>query len=158
VPEQFVLTAIGHIQSGRSHLEDDGWGETQSVFVLDTHILPENCLDGLEEFSHIEVVFLFHKVDPDKVHIGKRRPRGLDHLPLVGTLAQRAKARFNRLGVSRCRLLAREGNCLILGELDAIDGTPVVDIKPYLPEFGARGEVHTPDWAREVMQQYYAIE
>ena len=158
VAEQFTITAIGHIRSDRSHLEDDCWGETTCTFELDTDVLPATSLEGIEQFSHIEVVFVFHQVEADRVHVGMRHPRGLAHLPVVGTLAQRAKARFNRLGVSRCRLLARDGARLTLGELDAIDGTPVVDIKPYLPEFGPRGTVETPSWSNEVMERYYLKE
>jgi tRNA (Thr-GGU) A37 N-methylase len=69
--------------------------------------------------------------------------------------AQRASARPNGLGVTRCRLLRIEGLRLTVDGLDALDGTPVLDIKPYLEEFGPRGPVHQPQWTRELMHGYF---
>ncbi|MFD0476032.1 TrmO family methyltransferase [Nonomuraea thailandensis] len=75
--------------------------------------------------------------------------------PEVGIFAQRGKNRPNRLGVSRCRLLAVEGLDLRVRGLDAIDGTPVLDVKPYMAEFGPQGETVQPAWATELMRAYY---
>ncbi len=68
----------------------------------------------------------------------------------------RAKARPNRIGVSRCRLLGVDGLSLRVEGLDAIDGTPVLDVKPWVAEFGPRGEVRQPAWSSELMRDYYA--
>ena len=74
----------------------------------------------------------------------------------VGIFAQRAKARPNRLGVSRCRLVRVDGTRLVVGGLDAIDGTPVLDVKPWIDAFGPQGAVRQPTWATELMRDYYA--
>ena len=65
------------------------------------------------------------------------------------------KARPNRIGVSRCNLVRVLGRVLTVRRLDAIEGTPVLDIKPYMVEFGPRGEVHQPSWSTEIMRSYY---
>ena len=87
---------------------------------------------------------------------GARGIRGeRQDLPEVGILAQRAKRRPNRLGVSVCRLLRVEGLRLAVLDLDAIDGTPVVDVKPYMAEFDAKGEIRQPKWSTELMSTYF---
>ena len=110
---------------------------------------------GLSEYSHIEVVYHFHQVAPEKEQEGARRPRGNPDWPMVGIFAQRAKARPNRIGVSVCRLLRVDGLMLTVQGLDAIDGTPVLDIKPYFVEFGPRGPVRQPAWSHELMAGYW---
>ena len=110
---------------------------------------------GLDEFSHLEVVYLFHRVDPAGVHTRARRPRGNPAWPAVGIFAQRAKDRPNRLGISVCELLEVRGTRLDVRGLDAVDGTPVLDLKPYLAEFGPRGPVRQPAWSHQLMADYY---
>ena len=111
------------------------------------------AIRGLEAFSHLEVVFLFHLVE--QVATGERHPRGNQDWPSVGIFAQRAKDRPNRLGVSRCSLIRVDGRDLHVAGLDAIDGTPVLDLKPHMREFDARGEVRQPVWAAELMALYW---
>ncbi|MEZ5144188.1 MAG: TrmO family methyltransferase [Acidimicrobiales bacterium] len=84
-----------------------------------------------------------------------RRPRGNEAWPEVGIFAQRAKDRPNRIGVTTCRVVAVDGAVLHVVGLDAVDGTPVLDIKPHMVEFGPRGEVHQPSWATELMRGYW---
>ncbi|MFJ5797665.1 TrmO family methyltransferase domain-containing protein [Streptomyces decoyicus] len=73
----------------------------------------------------------------------------------MGIFAQRSKDRPNRLGVSRCTLVKVDGMELQVRDLDAVDGTPVLDIKPYLREFGPRGELRQPQWSAELLSSYY---
>jgi tRNA-Thr(GGU) m(6)t(6)A37 methyltransferase TsaA len=115
----------------------------------------DEALAGLEGFSHLEVVYVFHGVEPDTIVPGSRRPRRRDDWPRVGIFAQRARCRPNRLGVSRCRLVRVEGRRIVVRDLDAIDGTPVVDIKPFMIETAPIGPVHQPEWTRELMADYY---
>ncbi len=82
-------------------------------------------------------------------------PRGNPEWPAVGIFAQRAKNRPNRLGVSTCELVGVDGCTLDVRGLDAIDGTPVLDVKPYLAEFGPRSPVHQPVWSHELMAGYF---
>lgn len=125
---------IGHVRGGRAQAEDDGWGGAEAHIVLRDDLEPE-ALDGLEEFSHAEVLFHFDRVDPDKIVNGARHPRNNPAWPAVGIFARRGKNRPNRLGSSICRVLGREGRTLHVGELDEVDGTPVLDIKPVMQEF-----------------------
>jgi tRNA (Thr-GGU) A37 N-methylase len=102
------------------------------------------------------VVFHFHRVPDDEIQLGARHPRGRSDWPRVGIFAQRGKGWPNRLGVSRCKLLTVDGLRITVLGLDAIDGTPIIDIKPYMIEFGPRGDVTQPEWAVELMKDYYA--
>ena len=153
--EAFRLTPIGHVRGGRGAATDDDWGESRARIDLDPDRFTADALAGLADFSHIEVVFLFHGVDEAKVETGARRPRGRADWPLVGIFAQRGRARPNRLGVTVCQVLGVSGLSVEVQGLDAIDGTPVLDIKPVLKGFLPRGEVREPDWAREIMRAYW---
>jgi len=121
---------------------------------LDPRFTPD-ALAGLDAFSHIEVVFHFDRVPEAEITAGARRPRGRADWPLVGIFAQRGKARPNRIGVTVCRLLSVEGMTVRVSGLDTIDGTPVLDIKPVMREFLPRGEIRQPDWASELMKDYW---
>ena len=134
------LEPVGRVVGGRRAPEDDGWAAERAVIRLDARFAPE-ALAGLEAFSHLEVVFLFHLVDPARVATGARRPRGNPAWPEVGIFSQRAKDRPNRLGVSRCTLVRVDGLDVHVACLDAVDGTPVLDLKPHMSGFDARGEV-----------------
>jgi tRNA (adenine37-N6)-methyltransferase len=148
------LEPIGRVSSPRTQPLDDDWDAVTATVTLDDRFSPDS-LRGLDEFSHVEVVYLFDRVDPAGVQTGARRPRGNPDWPEVGIFAQRAKGRPNRIGVSVCRLLAVEGRTLTVQALDAIDGTPVLDVKPYLAEFAPRGEIRQPAWSTELMAGYW---
>jgi tRNA (adenine37-N6)-methyltransferase len=150
----FSVAAIGRVTSSRREPLDDDWDAVESAIELDSSF-GSSAVRGLAEFSHIEVVYLFHLVDAAKVTTEARRPRGNPEWPEVGIFAQRGKGRPNRIGISTCRLLDVEGTRLRVSGLDAIDGTPVLDIKPYMREFGPRGEVRQPRWAGEIMDGYF---
>ena len=149
------MIAIGSVVGGRSEPIDDDWAGVQAVIRLDPEQFAADALAGLSDFSHLEVVFVFDRVDVADVHLGARRPRGRADWPLVGIFAQRGKARPNRMGVSRCRLLGVDGLDVHVEGLDAIDGTPVLDVKPWMDEFAPRGRTRQPDWSRELMRDYY---
>lgn len=89
------------------------------------------------------------------LRLGARHPRGREDWPLIGIFAQRGRNRPNRLGVTVCKVLAIEGTRLHVEGLDAIDGTPVIDIKPVMRELLPRGEVRQPDWVAELMAAYW---
>ena len=146
---------IGHVRSDRAHPIDDDWDHISAEIVLDPTALTPDAVAGLREFSHIEVVYVFDRVDPRSVHRGSRRPRGNPDWPEVGILAQRAKDRPNRIGLARCRVVSIDGYVIGVQDLDAIDGTPVIDIKPWMDEFGPRGPVTQPAWSREIMSGYW---
>ena len=109
------MRAIGHVEGAREKLEDDYWGGQESCIILSEELPPE-ALQGIESFSHVEVLFLFDCVDESKVVLGAR---------------------------------------LYVGELDAVVGTPVLDLKPIMAEFLPREETRQPDWTRELMTHYW---
>jgi tRNA-Thr(GGU) m(6)t(6)A37 methyltransferase TsaA len=150
-----TVEPVGWVRSSRTEPLDDGWDEIDAAIVLDAQRFTPEALWGLDAFSHLEVVYVFDRVDPRTVQTGARHPRGNAEWPEVGIFAQRAKSRPNRLGVCVCRLLRVDGLELGVQGLDAIDGTPVLDVKPYMTEFGPRGEVRQPGWSRELMAGYW---
>ena len=146
-----VLKPIGYVRSTRTEPTDNGWDKIPCRVELE---LPPEAVAGLEEFSHIEVIFRFHLVREEEVSLS-RHPRGRTDFPLLGILAQRARRRPNRIGLTRCRVVSIHGSTIEVEGLDAIDGTPVLDIKPYVREFGPRGEVRQPPWATELFAGYW---
>ncbi|WP_405498311.1 SAM-dependent methyltransferase [Streptomyces sp. NBC_00096] len=155
-----VVVPVGVVVGGRSEVVDDDWGRETAVIRLDRERFGPEALYGLEDFSHVEVVYHFDRVPEEKIETGARRPRGNPDWPLVGIFAQRGKNRPNRLGLSRCRVvkvdvLAADGPELHVEGLDAVSGTPVLDLKPYMTEFGPRGDHRQPEWATELMREYY---
>lgn len=151
------MEPIGKVRGSRSAAKDDYWGGSESSIELDERFGPE-ALDGIEEFSHAEVIFCFDRVDPAKIVMGAWHPRGNPEWPAVGIFAQRKKERPNRIGSTVCRIAGREGRTLIVAELDAIDGTPVLDIKPVMREFLPKGEIRQPAWVAQLMESYWATD
>jgi tRNA (adenine37-N6)-methyltransferase len=150
-----VMQPIGVVSSPRDVPEDDNWAQVIATITLDSEQFAADALAGLSEFSHLEVVYVFDRVDPSRVETSARHPRGNQSWPAVGVFAQRAKGRPNRIGVSVCELVSIHGVTLTVAALDAIDATPVLDIKPYMIEFAARGEVRQPRWSHELMAGYW---
>ena len=142
----YNLVAVGRVDGERDEVRDDDWGAERATIRLDAARFGPDAVAGL---------YLFDRVDPDGVELGARHPRGNADWPRVGIFAQRAKDRPNRIGVSRCRLLGVDGLDLRVAGLDAVDGTPVLDVKPYMSEFGPLGEVRQPAWSRELMTGYW---
>jgi tRNA (Thr-GGU) A37 N-methylase len=151
----FMIEAVGRVSGGRESAVDDDWGASRARIELDPGRFTPEALVGLAEFSHAEIVFLFDRIAPDEVEFGARRPRGREDWPMVGIFAQRGRNRPSRIGVSVCRIVAVDDIILEVEGLDAIDGTPVLDIKPVMRGFLPRGEVIEPDWARQIMEHYW---
>lgn len=149
-----TLTPIGIVKNTRRLVEDDHWGDIVSVIELDSTFTGDALLQ-IEEFSHAEIIYYFHLVSDAKIETGARHPRNNKDLPQVGIFAQRGKNRPNRLGASIVKIIKCEGTQLSVLGLDAIDGTPVLDIKPVMQEFLPREEVRQPDWATELMKNYW---
>lgn len=154
-PSPFMIAPVGHVRGGRDQPIDDDWGQSRARIALDPARFGPEALAGLGDFSHVEVIFLFDRVGDDKIEYGARRPRGREDWPLVGIFAQRGKNRPNRLGLCTCRIVSVDGLSLEVEGLDAIDGTPVIDIKPVMKGFAPRGEVREPAWAAEIMKDYW---
>jgi len=150
----FVFSPIAQIYNSRTTLEDDHWGGIVSEIILEKSI-PDDSLDGIDKFSHAEILFYFDKVDDDKDFKYSRHPRGNFVWPKVGIFAQRNKDRPNHIGLTIVEIVKRSGRSLYVRGLDAIDGTPVLDIKPVMVEYLPREPVHQPDWSHELMKEYW---
>lgn len=148
------LEAIGTVRGGREKVINDDWGPIEAFIELDERI-DASALSSLDQFSHAVIVFHFDKVDPATIEWGARHPRNNSDWPLVGIFAQRGKNRPNLVGVTTCDVVGVEGNRLYVRGLDAVDGTPVIDIKPYMTGFAPRGDVVEPDWSLELMAGYW---
>ena len=147
------MTPVGYVRGGREVVEDDEWGSVTARIELDG--FGSDALLAIDGFSHVEVLFVFDRVDADGVCRGARHPRGRADWPLVGIFAQRAKDRPNRIGSTVCELVAVDGAAIEVRGLDAVAGTPVLDVKPYLQGFAPRSEVRQPAWAEELMDGYW---
>lgn len=145
---------IGFVASDRLSPEDDYWGGKESCISL-VGSFSADALEGLTTFSHVEVIYYFHQVDAAQIETGRRHPRNNPNWPLVGIFAQRAKNRPNRLGTTICRLLQVDRTTLRVSGLDAIDGTPVLDIKPVMREFLPTEATRQPAWSHELMGNYW---
>ncbi len=145
------MEPIGHVRADRDEAVDDDWGDAVSTIELEG--FDAEALRGLGDFSHAEIFFIFDRVT--EVEGGSRHPRGDTAWPRVGIFAQRAKDRPNRLGATIVEIVSVDGTSLTVRGLDAIDGTPVVDIKPVMREFLPRSEVRQPEWATELMRDYW---
>lgn len=153
--DDLVVHAIGFVRSDIKEAGDDYWGDVVCTIEVDPR-LGADALRGLEEFSHVEILFHLSKVDPAKI-TATRHPRNREDLPEIGVFAQRAKVRPNRVGATICPIVKVEGARLTVRALDAIDGTPVLDIKPVLRQFYPRQEdIRQPAWTEEVMRHYFA--
>ena len=152
---RIVLQPVGCVEGGRIVPEDDNWDASRAVVALDADRFTPASLRGLDGFSHVEVVFLFDQVAEQDVTTDARRPRGRSDWPEVGIFAQRGRNRPNRIGVSTCRLVSVSGLRLEVQGLDAVHGTPVLDVKPVMRGFLPRGALREPAWATEIMARYW---
>ena len=153
--ETFTLHPIGSVSSTRDTPIDDDWDAIPAHIDLDPEQFTAEALMGLGAFSHCEIIFLFDRVPDEKIETGARHPRGREDWPRIGIFAQRGKNRPNRLGVTICGIVSVEGLRLTVEGLDAIHGTPVIDIKPVMSGFAPRGAFHEPDWSKEIMAGYW---
>lgn len=153
--ETITMTPIGRVSGGRAQVTKDHWGANRASIVLREDLLSPDALKGLDAHSHVEVVFHFHVDAHEPVEAGARHPRGRTDWPKVGIYAQHGRMRLNRIGVSVCRILGVDGLTVHVEGLDAVDGTPVLDLKPVWSGYRPRGAFSEPDWARELMENYW---
>jgi tRNA-Thr(GGU) m(6)t(6)A37 methyltransferase TsaA len=145
-------TIIGTVKSPVTEAVDMNWGEVISEIVLEPEYTPG--LLGLEDFSHLMVLTFLHEAEytPDK-HL-RRHPQERQDMPLLGIFAQRARHRPNRIGVTAVEIVDVTDNSVKVRALDAIDGTPVIDIKPYVPVYD-RKDATIPEWMEKMMKGYF---
>lgn len=142
---EVTLGPIGVVRNGKSEPPRDGWDDVVSRVVIRPDL--EDALLGLDSWSHAIVLFWPHLV-PEDVRGSKHRlhPRDDPENPLQGVLATRAQIRFNPILSTAVKLLEVKGNVLKVRGLDALDGTPVLDVKPYIPRFDSVPDATMPEW------------
>ncbi|MGZ4047780.1 MAG: tRNA (N6-threonylcarbamoyladenosine(37)-N6)-methyltransferase TrmO [Bacteroidia bacterium] len=150
---EIKIEPIAIVKNQRTDLSDDYWGTIITEIELLPNI-PTESLNGIETFSHLEIIYQFNKVDENKI-VFSGHPRGNKDWPNVGIFAQRKKDRPNRIGLTIAELIERKDRILIVKNLDAINGTPIIDIKPVMKEFLPKTEIKQPAWASELMKDYW---
>lgn len=148
-----TLTSIATVKNTRTTPIDDNWSRIISEIELAEHI-PTEAFDNIDTFSHLEIIFYFDKVNPSDI-VFSGHPRGNLDYPIVGIFGQRKKDRPNRIGLCTVELLERNGRTIKIKNLDAIDGTPILDIKPVFKEFQAKGIINQPSWVADLMKNYW---
>ncbi|MET8690528.1 TrmO family methyltransferase [Streptomyces sp. NPDC004732] len=150
------INPIGEVVAGRVEVADDYWGGIESVIQLDEKEFPADSVQGLEEFSHLVVVWHFDQASTDDVEYHARSPRGNTQWPATGTFAHRNHRRPNQLAQSFPRLLRVHGLSLHVVDFDAVVGTKVYDVSPFFTTMGPRGVVREPAWPSEMLADYWA--
>jgi tRNA-Thr(GGU) m(6)t(6)A37 methyltransferase TsaA len=148
-----ILQPIATVSNNRLTPTDDFWGDVISEITLLPHI-PENAFIGIGQFSHLEILYYFDKVDKSKI-VYSGHPRGNPDWPEMGIFCQRKKDRPNQLGLCTVELVEHTGRTIKVKYLDAIEGTPVLDIKPVFKEFEPRSAIRQPLWTVELMEDYW---
>jgi tRNA-Thr(GGU) m(6)t(6)A37 methyltransferase TsaA len=144
---------IGVVYNEVKEPTDQGWGKVVSEVVLDESMT--DGLDGIEEFSHLLILFWMHRAAEAEPVRMRRRPQGREDMPEMGIFAQRARHRPNPIGITTVKLLRRERNRLYVQGLDAINGTPILDVKPYVPAYDAAESPRVPEWVDRLMTTYF---
>ncbi len=151
--ERFTHRAIGHVRNGRDSAADADWGALESAIEMEPDCAAG--LAGLEQWSHVIVIFEMHRdPDPEPATL-VRRPRGRADMPLLGVFAQRGRMRPNPIGITTVPIARVEPGRVIVRGLDALDGTPVLDLKPYAAVFDRPAAARGPAWFDTLMEGYF---
>ena len=135
MPETFQVMPVGLVRK----TEEAIWIEIFEPF--------RDALLGLDGFSHIQVLFWFHENDTAERRKTLRvHPRKDKNNPLTGVFGTHSPRRPNLIGLTLCRIKSIQGRRIEIDNIDAFDGTPVIDIKCYIPASVAKSEIHLPDW------------
>lgn len=151
----YSIKPVAFVRNIRKAVEDDHWGAVVSTIELAEN-LQQEALAGISKFSHLDIIFYFDQVSDEKIQYEARHPRNNTDYPKVGIFAQRGKNRPNKLGLTTVELVEVRERILVVKGLDAIDGTPVIDIKPVMAEFLPRGKVKQPEWSTKLMEKYWS--
>jgi tRNA (adenine37-N6)-methyltransferase len=150
---EIALSSIGEVSNRVIQKKDESWGQDISEILVDEHLA--EGLVGLADFSHAVVLFYLDKAAFDEEKHLQRHPRNREDMPLVGIFSQRGKDRPNQIGMTTVEILSVTGNRLKVKGLDAVNGTPVLDIKPYYPIYDSRIEATVPKWVDSLMGNYF---
>ncbi|MGC9778849.1 MAG: tRNA (N6-threonylcarbamoyladenosine(37)-N6)-methyltransferase TrmO [Candidatus Heimdallarchaeota archaeon] len=147
------LEPIGFVKNEVLNPYDREWGKVISEIIVNENYV--SGLIGLEDFTHAIIIFFMHKASFSKENHLERHPKRRLDLPKIDIFAQRARHRPNPIGITSVQIINVKNNILTVKGLDAIDGTPIVDIKPYFPCFDKIDDAETPSWVEEIMMDYF---
>lgn len=150
---EIKLTPLAFVRNLRTTPIDDKWEEIIAEIEL-AESIPTETFENISDFSHLEIIYFFDKVKNEDI-VFSGRPRGNPSYPLVGIFGQRKKDRPNTIGLCTVELLEHNGRIIKVKFLDAIDGTPVLDIKPVFKEFQPKTEIKQPVWVADLMKNYW---
>ncbi|MBP0971432.1 MAG: tRNA (N6-threonylcarbamoyladenosine(37)-N6)-methyltransferase TrmO [Oscillospiraceae bacterium] len=150
--EEIIMRPVGYVRNHVQEKKDTAWGADISVIALEDAYA--SGLNGLADFSHAVILFYLDQAefDPEK-HL-LRRPQNRDDMPEIGIFSQRCKDRPNRIGMTAVEIVSVSERMLTVKGLDAVDGTPVLDIKPYFPAYDKR-DAAVPEWTERLMSHYF---
>jgi tRNA (adenine37-N6)-methyltransferase len=144
-----TLEPIAMVKNDVKEMGRRDWDKVISQLIVRPDFA--DALEGLKEFSHLIVLFWFHLSPAGENAAHKTHPQMREDLPLVGVFATRSPVRPNPLGMAVVKLQGHVKNVLIVTGLDALDGTPILDIKPYLPGDSV-AKIKVPDWVQKLRQ------
>jgi len=150
---EIKLEPIGYVLSTVTERMDENWGEIKSKIILNSEYT--GALLGLENFSHAIIVTYLHQANYEKEKHLQHRPRNLETMPKVGIFSQRSKDRPNPIGITTVEIISVGDDYLEIKGLDAINETPVLDIKPYYPQYDKRDSAKVPEWVDRLMKNYF---
>ena len=149
---EIIMNPIGYVRNAVQSRKDVSWGEDVSTIVLNEEY--HSGLKGLEDFTHVIILYYLDKAAYQKEKHLQRRPQNREDMPLVGIFSHRGKDRPNQIGMTSVRIVSVDGAALTVKGLDAIDGTPVLDIKPYYPVYDKK-DAKVPEWVDRLMAHYF---
>lgn len=149
---EIIMTPIGYVENNVQAKKDVSWGGDISRIVLEKEYY--NGLSGLEDFSHAIIIYYLDKAEYKREKHLQRRPQNREDMPLVGIFSQRGKDRPNKIGMTAVQIVEVCEKALAVKGLDAINGTAVLDIKPYYPVYDKK-EAAVPDWVNRLMEHYF---
>ena len=150
--KEIVMKPIGYVKNDVQEKKDVSWGEEISYILLEEEY--HKGLKGLEDFSHAIILYYLDKAEFVREKHLQRHPQNRQDMPLVGIFAQRGKDRPNTIGMTSVEIVAVSDNMLTVRGLDAVNGTPVLDIKPYYPVYDKK-DAKTPEWVDRLMENYF---
>jgi len=150
---EIKLEPIGYVLSSVTERMDKNWGEIKSKIILNSEYT--GALLGLENFSHVIIATYLHQAKYEKEKHLQRRPRNLETMPKVGIFSQRAKDRPNPIGITAVEIISVGDDYLEIKGLDAINETPVLDIKPYYQQYDKIDSAKVPEWVDRLMKNYF---
>ncbi len=140
------LTPIGKAKNTSKKPALAGWKNLITEIVLDKRYA--KGLDGIEDYSHVIIVYWMGQ--EKECHL-KHHPQGRKDVPYGGIFACRCPQRPNRIAISTVKLLSRKRNTVKVRGLDILNGTPILDIKPYTPHYDRVNNAKVPAWVNRLI-------